>query len=112
MNKRSSGLMYQVLKTGTGPKPTSSDTVLCHYRGTLESGAEFDSSYSRGKPAEFRVTGVIKGWTEALQLMTVGSRWRLVIPPHLAYGEKGAGGKIGPNATLVFEIELLGIVGR
>lgn len=109
MKRRSSGLQYQVVKNGTGPKPKSSDTVVVHYRGTLENGKEFDSSYSRGKPAEFKVTGVIKGWTEALQLMQVGSRWRLVIPPHLAYGDRGAGPKIGPGATLIFDIELLAI---
>mgnify|MGYP001178315583 CR=1 FL=1 len=112
MNRRPSGLQYQILKRGNGPKPTSTDTVVCHYRGTLENGTECDSSYRRGQPAEFRVTGVIKGWTEALKMMPVGSRWRLVIPPNLAYGEKGAGGKIGPNATLIFEIELLAIKGR
>ena len=105
-----SGLQYKVLKEGTGPKPTPTDTVECNYRGTLIDGKEFDSSYKRGEPATFPVTGVIKGWTEALQLMPVGSKWQLVLPPDLAYGERGAGADIGPNATLVFEVELLSIV--
>jgi FKBP-type peptidyl-prolyl cis-trans isomerase len=109
MKSRSSGLKYKIMKTGKGPKPKLSDTVICHYKGTLENGKEFDSSYRRGKPSEFRVKGVIKGWTEALTLMPVGSRWRLVIPGNLAYGAKGSPPKIGPNATLIFELELLGI---
>jgi FKBP-type peptidyl-prolyl cis-trans isomerase FklB len=109
MKKRSSGLQYKVLKKGNGPKPGPRDTVLCHYRGTLENGKEFDSSYKRGKPSEFKVNQVIKGWTEALQLMNVGSKWKLVIPPHIAYGSKGAGSSIGPDQTLIFEIELLAI---
>ena len=103
-----SGLQYKILKEGTGPKPTASDTVVCNYRGTLVNGTEFDSSYKRGQPATFPVSGVIKGWTEALQLMPVGSKWQLVIPPDLAYGER-APAEIGPNSTLVFEVELLSI---
>ncbi len=101
-----SGLQYKVLTAGTGRKPTTGDTVVCQYRGTLIDGTEFDSSYSRGQAATFPVNGVIAGWTEALQLMPVGSKWQLFIPPELAYGARGAGDKIGPNATLVFEIEL------
>lgn len=104
-----SGLEYKILKAGTGPKPTSGDTVVCNYRGTLINGTEFDSSYKRGQPATFPVTGVIKGWTEALQLMPVGSKWQLFIPSSLAYGERGAGAEIGPNATLIFEVELMSI---
>ena len=105
-----SGLQYEILKAGTGDVPKATDTVKVHYRGTLINGTEFDSSYSRGKPAEFPVNGVIKGWTEALQLMKTGAKWKLVIPSDLAYGPRGAGGLIGPNATLVFEVELLEIV--
>jgi FKBP-type peptidyl-prolyl cis-trans isomerase FklB len=104
-----SGLQYKVLTSGTGPKPSASDTVICQYRGTLVDGKEFDSSYKRGQPAQFPVTGVIKGWTEALQMMPVGSKWQLVLPPTLAYGDRGAGPDIGPNSTLVFEVELVGI---
>src|SRR5271155_4359986 len=104
-----SGLQYKILTPGTGPKPTASDSVVCNYRGTLIDGKEFDSSYKRGQPATFPVTGVIKGWTEALQLMPVGSKWQLFIPADLAYGERGAGAEIGPNATLIFEVELLSI---
>lgn len=104
-----SGLQYKVLSTGTGPKPSAADTVICQYRGTLIDGKEFDSSYKRGQPAQFPVTGVIKGWTEALQMMPVGSKWQLVLPPSLAYGDRGAGPDIGPNSTLVFEVELVGI---
>jgi hypothetical protein len=107
-----SGLQYKILKYGTGPKPTASDTVVCNYRGTLINGTEFDSSYKRGQPATFGVGQVIKGWTEALQLMPVGSKWQLFIPASLAYGERGAGSDIGPNATLLFEVELLSIVGQ
>jgi FKBP-type peptidyl-prolyl cis-trans isomerase FklB len=103
-----SGLQYEVLKEGAGAKPTLENTVECQYRGTLVNGTEFDSSYARNQPASFPVKGVIKGWTEALQLMPVGSKWRLVIPAQLAYGERGAG-PIPPNSTLVFELELLGI---
>jgi len=104
-----SGLQYKILTPGTGPKPTASDTVVCNYRGTFINGTEFDSSYKRGQPASFPVGQVIKGWTEALQLMPVGSKWQLFIPPDLAYGQRGAGGAIGPNATLIFEVELLSI---
>ena len=105
-----SGLQYEVIKTGTGPKPGPTDTVSTHYHGTLIDGTVFDSSVDRGVPAEFPVNRVIAGWTEALQLMAVGSKWRLVIPPELAYGERGSGGVIPPQATLVFEVELLSIV--
>ncbi len=104
-----SGLQYKILKEGTGPKPKATDSVVCNYRGTLINGTEFDSSYKRGQPATFPVSGVIKGWTEALQLMPVGSKWQLFIPPDLAYGERGAGAEIGPNSTLIFEVELLSI---
>lgn len=107
-----SGLQYKILTAGTGAKPAASDTVVCNYRGTFINGTEFDSSYKRGKPAEFPVGGVIKGWTEALQLMPVGSKWQLFIPPDLAYGSRGAGGAIGPNQTLVFEVELMSIKGK
>ena len=107
-----SGLQYKILTAGTGPKPTASDTVSCNYRGTLIDGKEFDSSYKRGQPASFPVGGVIKGWTEALQLMPVGSKWQLFIPPDLAYGDKGAGGDIGPDETLIFEVELLSIADK
>ncbi|MGA3293156.1 MAG: FKBP-type peptidyl-prolyl cis-trans isomerase [Candidatus Acidiferrales bacterium] len=107
-----SGLQYKILTPGTGPKPTASDSVVCNYRGTLIDGTEFDSSYKRGQPATFPVGRVIKGWTEALQLMPVGSKWQLFIPPDLAYGPSGAGGVIGPNATLVFEVELISIQGK
>ena len=102
-----SGLQYQVLRAGKGTKPTAFSTVVTHYRGTLLDGSEFDSSYGRGKPASFRVNGVIAGWTEALQLMPEGSKWRLFIPSGLAYGPRGTGRKIGPHATLIFEIELI-----
>jgi FKBP-type peptidyl-prolyl cis-trans isomerase FklB len=105
-----SGLQYKVIKAGTGKKPKSTDTVTAHYRGTLINGSEFDSSYKRGQPATFPVSGgMIPGWTEALQLMEVGAKWQLFIPPNLAYGEQGAGRDIGPNATLIFEIELVSI---
>lgn len=104
-----SGLQYKVLTEGTGPKPTATDTVTCNYRGTLLSGKEFDSSYKRGQPASFPVTGVIKGWTEALQLMPVGSKWQIFLPSDLAYGDRGAGPDIGPGATLIFEVELVSI---
>jgi FKBP-type peptidyl-prolyl cis-trans isomerase len=103
------GLQYKILKEGTGPKPTANDTVVCNYRGTLLDGTEFDSSYKRGQPATFPVSGVIKGWTEAVQLMPVGSKWQLFLPADLAYGNRGAGQEIGPNATLIFEVELLSI---
>jgi FKBP-type peptidyl-prolyl cis-trans isomerase FklB len=105
-----SGLQYKILKEGTGPKPTAADTVVCNYKGTLLDNTEFDSSYKRGQPATFPVGGVIKGWTEALQLMPVGSKWQLFIPSELGYGARGGpGGGIGPNATLVFEVELMSI---
>ena len=104
-----SGLQYKILTTGTGPKPTPSDTVTCNYRGTLISGKEFDSSYKRGEPTSFPVGGVIKGWTEALQMMPVGSKWQLFIPADMAYGDRGAGTDIGPGETLIFEVELLSI---
>ncbi len=104
-----SGLQYKIMKEGTGPKPTTGDTVVCNYRGTLINGTEFDSSYKRGQPATFPVSGVIKGWTEALQLMPVGSKWQLFIPSDLAYGDNGAGADIGPGATLIFEVELISI---
>jgi FKBP-type peptidyl-prolyl cis-trans isomerase FklB len=107
-----SGLQYKVLQEGTGPKPTATDSVVCNYRGTLLDNTEFDSSYKRGQPATFPVTGVIKGWTEALQLMPVGSKWQLFVPAELAYGDRGAGAQIGPNATLIFEVELLSIQGK
>jgi FKBP-type peptidyl-prolyl cis-trans isomerase FklB len=104
-----SGLQYKILKAGNGKTPTETDTVECNYRGTLIDGTEFDSSYRRGQPAAFKVTGVIPGWKEALKLMPVGSKWQLVIPHQLAYGERGVGRDIGPNATLIFEVELLTI---
>jgi FKBP-type peptidyl-prolyl cis-trans isomerase FklB len=107
-----SGLQYRILTAGTGPKPAATDTVSCNYRGTLTNGTEFDSSYKRGQPASFPVNGVIKGWTEALQLMPVGSKWQLFIPSELGYGERGAGADIGPGATLIFEVELLSIQGK
>ena len=106
------GLQYKIVKEGTGPKPAATDTVTVNYRGTLINGTEFDSSYKRGEPATFPVGGVIKGWTEALQLMPVGSKWELYIPPDLAYGMRGAGNEIGPNAALIFEVELLSIQGK
>jgi FKBP-type peptidyl-prolyl cis-trans isomerase FklB len=104
-----SGLQYKILQVGTGPKPTTSDSVVCNYRGTLIDGKEFDSSYKRGQPTTFPVSGVIKGWTEALQLMPVGSKWQLFVPAELAYGARGAGPGIGPNSTLIFEVELISI---
>jgi FKBP-type peptidyl-prolyl cis-trans isomerase len=104
-----SGLQYKIIKAGTGPKPTAADTVVCNYKGTLLDGKEFDSSYKRGQPATFPVGGVIKGWTEALQLMPVGSTWQLFIPADLAYGDRQAGPDITPGATLVFEVELVSI---
>ena len=104
-----SGLQYKVLKEGNGPKPTATDSVVCNYRGTLINGTEFDSSTKHGGPATFPVNGVIKGWTEALQLMPVGSKWQLFVPSDLAYAERGAGADIGPNATLIFEVELVSI---
>jgi FKBP-type peptidyl-prolyl cis-trans isomerase FklB len=103
-----SGLQYKIIKAGNGKMPTDADTVECNYRGTFINGTEFDSSFRMGKPATFKVTGVIPGWQEALKLMPVGSKWQLFIPPQLAYGERGSG-PIGPNATLIFELELLAI---
>lgn len=105
-----SGLQYQVLKKGDGPRPTASDKVKCHYHGTLINGTVFDSSVQRGEPAVFGVSQVIPGWVEALQQMPVGSKWRLFIPSELAYGEHGAGEAIEPNSALVFDVELLDIV--
>jgi FKBP-type peptidyl-prolyl cis-trans isomerase FklB len=102
-----SGLQYKVLTSGTGKTPTAADKVTTHYRGTLINGTEFDNSYKRGEPATFPVTGVIKGWTEALQLMKEGDKWQLFIPGELAYGQRGAGQNIPPNATLIFEVELI-----
>lgn len=107
-----SGLQYQVVKEGTGIKPTIADTVKCHYHGTLIDGTIFDSSVDRGQPIEFPVSGVIKGWTEALQLMPAGSKWKLFIPSDLGYGDNQAGAKIGPGSTLVFDVELIEIVKR
>jgi FKBP-type peptidyl-prolyl cis-trans isomerase len=105
-----SGLQYEVLKEGTGAKPTATDKVRVHYHGTLIDGTVFDSSVDRGEPATFGVSQVIKGWTEALQLMPVGSKWKVFIPSELGYGERGAGGNIGPNEALIFEMELLEII--
>ena len=104
-----SGLQYEVIVSGDGAKPTTADQVTVHYHGMLTDGTVFDSSVDRGEPATFGVTQVIKGWTEALQLMSVGDKWKLTIPSGLAYGDQGAGGMIGPGATLVFEVELIGI---
>jgi FKBP-type peptidyl-prolyl cis-trans isomerase FklB len=104
-----SGVQYKVIKAGTGKKPKLTDTVTVHYRGTLIDGTEFDSSYKRGQPASFQVSGVIPGWTEALQLMGEGAKWQLFVPSNLAYGERGTGGPIGPNATLIFEVELISV---
>ncbi|MBZ5544454.1 MAG: FKBP-type peptidyl-prolyl cis-trans isomerase [Acidobacteriia bacterium] len=103
-----SGLQYKILKAGDGKKPTLDDTVVCHYRATLLNGTEFFNSYKRNQPMTVAVNGVIKGWTEALQLMPVGSKWQLVVPPNLAYGELGSG-PIGPNSTLIYEVELISI---
>jgi len=104
-----SGLQYEVIKEGNGANPGATDRVKCHYHGTLIDGTVFDSSVQRGEPAVFPVDGVIKGWVEALQLMQEGSKWRLFVPSELAYGSQGAGGVIGPDATLIFEVELLKI---
>jgi FKBP-type peptidyl-prolyl cis-trans isomerase FklB len=104
-----SGLQYEILTEGSGEIPKATDKVKCHYHGTLLNGTVFDSSVQRGQPAVFGVNQVIKGWVEALQLMAVGSKWRLFIPSHLAYGEQGAGNSIEPNAALIFDVELLGI---
>ena len=107
-----SGLQYTIVKEGTGPKPGPEDKVTTHYHGTTISGKVFDSSVDRGQPVSFAVNGVIPGWTEALQLMSVGSKWKLFIPSNLAYGERGAGGDIGPNETLIFDVELISIEGK
>jgi len=104
-----SGLQYKIMTQGTGPTPLPGDTVVCNYRGTLINGVEFDSSYKRGQPASFQVDRVIRGWTEALELMPAGSKWQLFIPSTLAYGDRGAGPDIGPNATLIFEVELISV---
>jgi FKBP-type peptidyl-prolyl cis-trans isomerase FklB len=104
-----SGLQYKILTDGKGKSPKATDTVTVHYKGTLIDGTEFDSSHKRGQPATFAVNGVIPGWTEALQLMKEGSKWQMFIPSNLAYGERGAGGAIGPNAVLIFEVELISI---
>tara|TARA_B110001452_G_scaffold167053_1_gene139536 strand:- start:456 stop:1130 length:675 start_codon:yes stop_codon:yes gene_type:complete len=104
-----SGLQYEVINDGTGPKPTLEDNVTTHYHGKLIDGTVFDSSVDRGEPASFPVGGVIKGWTEALQLMSVGSKWKLYVPYNLAYGERGAGAQIAPFSTLIFDVELISI---
>jgi FKBP-type peptidyl-prolyl cis-trans isomerase FklB len=104
-----SGLQYKVIKAGTGKKPKATDTVLVHYRGTLIDGTEFDSSARRGQPLSIKVNQVIPGWTEAMQLMEEGAKWELYIPSNLAYAERGAGQQIGPNATLIFEVELISV---
>jgi FKBP-type peptidyl-prolyl cis-trans isomerase FklB len=104
-----SGLQYEVMKEGNGPKPTAFNKVTCHYHGTLINGTIFDSSVQRGQPAAFPLSAVIKGWTEGVQLMATGSKWRFFIPPSLGYGDRQVGPTIGPNSTLIFEVELLGI---
>lgn len=104
-----SGLQYEIIKEGSGERPTATSKVTCHYHGTLIDGTVFDSSVKRGQPATFPLNMVISGWTEALQLMPVGSKWRLYLPPQLAYGDRQTGAHIGPNSTLIFEVELLGI---
>jgi len=104
-----SGLQYKVITPGTGKTPKATDTVTTHYRGTLIDGTEFDSSYKRGEPVSFPVSGVIPGWTEALQLMKEGAKWQLFLPSSLAYGERGVGRDIGPNATLIFDVELISV---
>ena len=104
-----SGLQYEVISTGTGGKPLASNKVTCHYHGTLIDGTVFDSSVQRGQPASFPLNMVIKGWTEGLQLMPTGSKWRFFIPPHLGYGDKQVSAQIGPNSTLVFEVELIAV---
>ncbi len=102
-----SGLQYEIITQGTGEKPLAHNTVTCHYHGTVISGEVFDSSVQRGKPASFPLNAVIKGWTEALQLMPTGSKWRLYLPPHIAYGNRQVSSAIGPNSTLIFEVELI-----
>lgn len=110
VEETASGLQFTILKTGDGELPTLTDQVKCHYHGTLIDGTVFDSSVERGEPAVFPVNGVIQGWVEALQMMPAGSKWRLFVPHDLAYGERGAGGAIGPNSTLIFDVELLEII--
>jgi FKBP-type peptidyl-prolyl cis-trans isomerase FklB len=105
-----SGLQYEVMTEGSGAKPTATNKVSCHYHGTLINGVVFDSSVRRGQPATFPLNQVIKGWTEGVQLMGVGSKWRFFIPPHLGYGDRQVSAEIGPNSTLIFEVELLGIL--
>ena len=107
-----SGLVFKLIQQGKGPSPTASDTVKVHYRGTLMDGTEFDSSHKRGQPLDFPLNGVIKCWTEGVQRLQVGGKAHLTCPPAIAYGERGAGGVIPPNATLQFEVELVGIAGR
>jgi len=104
-----SGLQYEIMKTGEGAKPGPTQTVTCHYHGTVIDGRVFDSSVKRGQPASFPLNRVIAGWTEALQLMPIGSKWRLFLPPNLAYGDREVSAEIGPNSTLIFEVELLAI---
>lgn len=111
VNVTESGLQYEVINKGDGGMPSASSTVRVHYHGTLIDGTVFDSSYDRGQPAEFPVNGVIKGWTEALQLMSTGDKWRIAVPHDLAYGEQGAGAAIGPFSTLIFDVELLEVIG-
>ncbi len=105
-----SGLQYEIITQGTGPKPTANNEVTCHYHGTLINGTIFDSSVQRGRPASFPLNMVIKGWTEGLQLMPTGSKWRFFIPPHLGYGERQVSAQIGPNSTLIFEVELISFI--
>ncbi|WP_051417183.1 FKBP-type peptidyl-prolyl cis-trans isomerase [Sediminibacterium salmoneum] len=105
-----SGLQYEIITQGTGPKPSASNEVTCHYHGTLINGTIFDSSVQRGRPASFPLNMVIKGWTEGLQLMPTGSKWRFFIPPHLGYGERQVSAQIGPNSTLIFEVELISFI--
>jgi FKBP-type peptidyl-prolyl cis-trans isomerase FklB len=112
VKQTASGLQYEVLVEGKGARPTAADTIMAHYKGTLLSGLEFDNSYTRGQPLQIPVSGVIPGWTEALQLMPLGSKWRLYIPSSLGYGDYGAGGEIPGGATLIFEVELLDIVNK
>jgi FKBP-type peptidyl-prolyl cis-trans isomerase FklB len=102
-----SGLQYMILTEGKGPRSSATNKVTCHYHGTLIDGTVFDSSVRRGQPAEFPLNAVIKGWTEGVQLMPTGSKWRFFLPPHLGYGERGAGAQIGPNSTLIFDVELI-----
>lgn len=105
-----SGLQYEIITQGTGPKPAAHNEVTCHYHGTLINGTIFDSSVQRGKPASFPLNMVIKGWTEGLQLMPTGSKWRFFIPPHLGYGDRQVSAQIGPNSTLIFEVELISFI--